>query len=228
MGDVAQEGRTVLFVSHNMVAVQTLCQRAFWLDGGQLQAQGSVSDIVTAYLRSGLTEKDTAEKIWPDMDTAPGNETVRLHRISVQPENGKPGDVIAMETPFCIELEYWNLLPGVHLHPTLHIYNDQGIVAFSASAGFDPDPDCHEHPPIGLLSSVCHIPGNLLNSGFHRMGLLLVRGNMGDTYRLDEAIGFEVIDNRDRKFAWFGREPGVVQPLLTWETSFLAHCDINA
>ena len=90
MGDVAKEGRTVLFVSHNMVAVQTLCQRAFWLDSGQLKAQGEVGTIVTTYLRAGLAEDDVTERVWPDIATAPGNETVRLHRISVRPEDGKP------------------------------------------------------------------------------------------------------------------------------------------
>ena len=134
MGDVAKEGRTVLFVSHNMVAVQTLCQRAFWLDAGQLKAQGAVSEIVTTYLRAGLGEDGANERVWPDIASAPGNETVRLHRIAVQPEDGKPGDMITMQTPLRIEVEYWNLLPAVHLHATLHIYNDQGIVAFTTGS----------------------------------------------------------------------------------------------
>ena len=168
MGDVAKEGRTVLFVSHNMVAVQTLCQRAFWLDTGQLKAQGAVNEIVTAYLRAGFGEDGTNERVWPEMTTAPGNETVRLHRIAVQPEAGKPGDMITMQTPLRIEVQYWNLLPAVHLHATLHVFNDQGIIAFTTgSLGVDPDPALHVEPPTGLFRSVCHIPGNLLNSGFH-------------------------------------------------------------
>ena len=224
MGDVAKEGRTVLFVSHNMVAVQTLCQRAFWLDAGRLNAEGAVSQIVTAYLRAGLAEDGARERVWPDMADAPGNETVRLHRISVQPEAGKPGDMISMQTPLRIEVDYWNLLPAVHLHVTLHVYNDQGIIAFTTgAASVDPDPVLHVQPPIGLFRSVCHIPGNLLNSGFHRVGLFLVRYDMSATYRLDEAIGFEVIDNAERSFAWFGKEPGVLCPQLAWSTEYLGN-----
>lgn len=201
-----------------MVAVQTLCGRAYWLDAGQVNAHGAVNEVVTRYLRSGLAEGEATERVWPDVTAAPGNETVRVRRIAVMPEDGKPGDVISMQTPVRIEVDYWNLLPDVHLHPTLHIYNDQGIIAFTASAGFNPDPALHIQPPIGLFHSVCHIPANLLNSGFHRVSLLLVRGNMAATYRLDEAIGFEVVDGGERKFAWFGREPGVVQPVLHWES----------
>ena len=221
MGDVAKEGRTVLFVSHNMVAVQTLCGRVVWLDAGQAKAQGAANQIVTTYLRAGLTENDTSERVWPNIAAAPGNETVRLRRISVQPEDGQAGDVITMQTPFRIEVEYWNLLPAVHLHATVHVYNDQGIIAFTASAGFNPDPVLHIQPMTGRFRSICHIPGNLLNSGFHRVCLLLVRGNMAATFRLDDAIGFEVLDNADRKFAWFGREPGVLQPVLDWESQLI-------
>jgi len=76
----------------------------------------------------------------------------------------------------------------------------------------------YTQPLTGSLRSISHIPANLLNSGFHRVSLLLVRGNRMVTYRLDEAIGFEVVDNSERKFTWFGKEPGVVQPPLAWET----------
>ena len=219
MGDVAKEGRTVLFVSHNMVAVQTLCQHAFWVDAGRLKAQGAVSEIVTAYLRAGLGEDGASERIWPDSATAPGNETVRLHRIAVRPEDGAPGDVITMQTPLSIEVEYWNLLPEEHLHATLHIFNDQGIVAFTT--GPVADPVIHNRPPAGLFRSVCHIPGSLLNSGFHYVALYLVRGNRSVTYRQDEVIGFEVVDNAERNFAWYGKEPGVLSPRIPWSTEYL-------
>ncbi len=223
MSDVAKQGRTVLFVSHNMVAVQTLCQRVFWIDASRLKAQGWVNEIVTAYLRAGLGEDGASERIWPDIETAPGNETVRLHRIAVRPEDGVPGDVITMQTPLRIEVEYWNLLPEEHLHATLHIFNDQGIVAFTT--GPVADPVMHHRPPAGLFRSVCHIPGSLLNSGFHHAGLFLVRGSTAATYQQDGVIGFEVIDNAERKFAWYGKEPGVLCPRLHWSTDYLGDGD---
>jgi len=225
MGSVAKEGRTVLFVSHNMIAIQTLCQSGIWLNAGHLMEQGDVSQIVTTYLRSSLTEDDISERIWPDITSAPGNATVRLHRISVQPEDGKPGNLITMQTPLRLEVEYWNLLPAVHLHATLHIYNNQGILAFTTSSGANPDPGLHVQPPAGLFRSVCHIPGNFLNSGFHRLNLLLVRGKKPENFKLVDAIGFEVIDNAERKYAWYGKEPGVLNPLLPWETEYLGNRD---
>jgi lipopolysaccharide transport system ATP-binding protein len=226
MGKVAKEGRTVLFVSHNLIAVQSLCQHAIWLDAGQLKEQGDVSQIVADYLQSGLVVGVSKEQIWSNMADAPGNETVRLHRISVQPEDGKPGDMITMQTPLRIEVEYWNLLPSVHLHATLHFYNDQRILAFTTGSVDKNDPSLNINPPAGLFHSVCHIPGNLLNSGSYRVDLLFIRHNTMGEYQLDEAVGFEVIDNKERKFAWFGREPGVLTPRLPWETKYLGNAEV--
>lgn len=222
MGTVAQEGRTVLFVSHNMVAVQTLCHRAIWLEDGRLKEQGPIDQIVTAYMRSGLEAEGTNERIWPDMDTAPGNETVQLRRIAVRPEFAELTDVVTMQTPLQIEVEYWNLQPDVYLHATLHIYNEQGIIAFTTgAAGASPDPVLHIQPPSGLFRSVCRVPGNLLNSGFHRVSVFLVRGSLSGTFILHDAIGFEVVDTAQRGFAWFGKEPGVLCPELPWSTEYL-------
>ena len=81
------------------------------------------------------------------------------------------------------------------------------------------------HHPIAdglVLQHLPHPPDNPLNSGFHWVGLFLVRGGMAATYRLDEAIGFEVVDNSERKFAWYGKEPGVLSPQLYWETKYLS------
>lgn len=222
MGDVAQEGRTVLLVSHNMIAIQTLCQRAFWLNGGQLKVQGDVNSTVTNYLGTSLTGDGLREQVWADKATAPGNETVRLHRLAVTPDDGQADYIITMQTPLRIEIEYWNLLPDMYLHPTLHFINEQGIVAFTSSPGFDnPDPVLHQAPPIGLMRNTCYVPRGLLNSGLYRIAVFLVRGNMEFTCRLGELIGFEVIDNRERKFGWFSREPGTVQPSLEWKSHLL-------
>ena len=80
MGDVAAQGRTVLFVSHNMVAVQNLCHRVILLDGGGIADEGRPDQVVSRYLPR---DQDGArERSWPDLTSAPGNEFVRLRRVS--------------------------------------------------------------------------------------------------------------------------------------------------
>ena len=78
LDEVAKQGRTVLFVSHNMVAVQSLCSRAVWLDRGEIQNQGPAKEVISQYLKTYLSMR--AEQKWDDISTAPGNEQVRIQR----------------------------------------------------------------------------------------------------------------------------------------------------
>lgn len=83
MGDVAKRGRTVLFVSHNMAVIQTLCQRGIYLDQGKITADGPIGDIVAAYLNS--LEHVTTQKLTERNDRI-GRGKIRL--IDVQVVNG--------------------------------------------------------------------------------------------------------------------------------------------
>ena len=131
MGDVATQGRTVLFVSHNMVAVQSLCGRAIWLEKGMIVHEGLASEVVTRYLASG--SQAVSEQVWHEKENAPGNDKVRIHRIAVYPENCAPNDPITMDTSVIIEVEYWNLVPDQIINSCLHFYSEHMVVAFTSS-----------------------------------------------------------------------------------------------
>jgi lipopolysaccharide transport system ATP-binding protein len=218
MGEVTQEGRTVLFVSHNMTAIQSLCSRVIWLDNGHIAGEGKPSDVISDYLQSSAVLQ--TGQIWENMEKAPGNDRVRVRRIHVQPKNGSRSDQITMQTPVAIDVEYWNLVPNAHLHITLHVYTEQQIVAFSTGSCFEPIWG-RRSLPKGLFRSTCLIPGNFLNSGVHRVSLLVVQD--GDTviYQHPDIISFEVSDLSKREGVWFGKEPGAVCPAMNWTTEYL-------
>ena len=219
MGDVATEGRTVLFVSHNLVAIQNLCQRALWVDAGRVGEVGPAGEVVAHYLAS--TRQAQTESTWEDPASAPGNERVRVRRIRVRPESGAPNDAISMDRPTVVEVEYWNLLPDSQLHVCWHFLTDHQVVAFtSASNELDP-PGNQPWLAAGLYRSTCRIPGNLLNEGSYRLNLLLLRDGRKITYRLNDALSFDVVESGARAGSWFGREPGVLRPALEWTTEAL-------
>ena len=216
MGDVAKEGRTVLFVSHNMVAVQSLCGRGIRLNDGKIVEEGQTDRVVSNYLKTSFSTS-TTEQVWDEIATAPGNDKVRLRRVCVWPVNGSPSDQITMQTPLGIEVEYRNLVPDARLHITLHLYTEQGVIAFTTGSALEPA--WHNHPfPVGLFRSVCHVPGNLLNSGMHRVLVLVVKDQSSVIYQHEDAVSFEVVDTVERQVSWYGREPGVVNPMLEWTT----------
>ena len=217
MGDVAEAGRTVLFVSHNMVALQRLCPRAIWLLDGKLKEDGQSNDVISNYLTTYASTLMVQE--WPDMDGAPGNEVFRLRRACVRPVNGTPVDQITVRTPFVIEFDYWNLVPDSNVYLSILLINEHGIVTFGSAPV---DEMLWGSPfPKGLFRSVCHIPGDLLNSGIHRVVLRVVRGNRYVIYKKDDILSFDIHDSPDSKVLYYGMRAGSVRPVLNWTTELL-------
>jgi lipopolysaccharide transport system ATP-binding protein len=206
-----KEGRTVLFVSHNMVAVQTLCRRALWLREGQLVADKDVATVVADYLRGFHGQDDIRQ--WNDPKTAPGNEALRIKSIRLEPESKEGDQLITMQTPFQIETEYWVLEENRQLHITYHLLNDQGITVLTSGSP--------QFQQIGLNRAICRMPGNLLNSGGYYLKLLVVENGNKVTYTHESIASFTVVDVAERKSSWMGREPGVVQPVLTWQQNMI-------
>lgn len=218
MGDVAKQGRTIPFVSHNLAAIQRLCGRVIWLDQGVVVDEGPATSVVSRYLRSALSS--LTERLWDDIRTAPGTEKVRLRRACVRPVTGRPDDQITTETPFVLEFEYWNLEPDAHLNLSLHIYNDQGILVFNALPVRETT--WRGRPfPRGLFRDRCYVPGNLLNDGVHRVELLIVRDEANVLFQYEDVLIFDVHETVGERGAWYGKWAGAVRPMLDWTTELV-------
>ncbi|HTG01093.1 MAG TPA: ABC transporter ATP-binding protein, partial [Nitrospirota bacterium] len=107
IGEASKNGRTVLFISHNMVAVNSLCGRVIWIQGGRIVEDGATAQIVTDYLSKSEKGEGRSEEIWDDVRQAPGNALVRLHSVRVRRQNGGLSDPLTMQTPFQVEVECW-------------------------------------------------------------------------------------------------------------------------
>jgi len=218
MSDAAREGRTVLFVSHNMVAVQNLCGRALWLHGGKIVEEADPSTVIAKYHKAATSV--LTEQVWHDVSSAPGNDKVRVRRVCVRPVDGSASDPVTIKTPFIMEFEYWNLEPDACLNPSLHIYNEQGLMVFNTAPVHEPV--WHGRPfPAGLFRSLCYVPGDLLNDGTYRVELLVVKDQGVIIYAQDDALVFDVRDAVEMRGAWHGKWAGVVRPNLKWDTEHL-------
>src|SRR4051812_28185210 len=101
MSEVSRDGRTIIFVSHNMSAVQNLCSRVVWLAGGHIMEEGEPGRIINDYLKTTLTTM--SQQTWDDQATAPGNHLVRLHRAAVAPADGARQDHFTIRTPLRVD-----------------------------------------------------------------------------------------------------------------------------
>jgi len=216
LSDVSKHGRTVLFVSHNMTAVQNLCSRAAWLHQGKIVKEGAPSEVVSSYLKSASQTRQ--ESVWDDISTAPGNDRVRLRRAAVRPQG--LADELTVETPFVIEFEFWNLQPNAQLNLSLVLFNEQDLPVFSS--GPTHERVWHGRPfPVGRFRSACYVPGNLLNDGYHRVQLWVIRDQSVPIFIYDDALVFEVYESPENRGPGHEKVVGVVRPRLEWETELI-------
>ena len=218
MQDIGQQGRTVLFVSHNMPAVTRLCHRAILLNEGKIEEDGLSNQIVSTYLTSDLGT--TGAREWPDPAKAPAGDVARLRSVRVLTEEGRITDSIDIRRPFSIEMEYEVLMPDRALTPHLGFINEHGEVLFVT---IDTDSAWRGRPrPIGRYVSRVQIPGNLLAEGMlYVHSHIVTEAPYGVQFSVKPAVAFQVVDSLDGDSARgdFGRSfPGVIRPLLKWRT----------
>jgi lipopolysaccharide transport system ATP-binding protein len=216
MSDVARGGRTVLFVSHNMAAVESLCSRVVWLDEGREVREGPPSVVIRDYLKTVVTTMH--QRQWDDPTNAPGNEQIRLRRAAVRPASDE--EEIATHSPLRVEFEYWNFVPGSRLQLNVIIATEDGTPILNT--GSARERAWHGRGfPAGLFRSSFDIPGDLLNDGTHRVHLYFVREQREMVFEIRDVLIFEVLDMVEERAPLFGRWLGAVRPNLEWGTELI-------
>ena len=215
MESVARGGRTVLFVTHNMVAVQNLCSAALWLSEGKLAGRGNTGDLVRRYLETDI--RSATERVWDISRSAPGTEDFKLLRAAIHCDGGD--DNLTISTPLMMEFEYANLREGARLNLSVDVINEHGLTVFNTVPYTDTE--WHGKPfPFGNFHSSIAIPPFLLNDGRYRVRVMAVYDQAYVHCVIEDVLAFEVIDNEPRE-GWQGKWQGVIRPRLQWNTELL-------
>jgi len=204
MQDVSAAGRTVLFVSHNMTAIQTLCNKGVLLKKGKVELDGPIEEVIEHYLENQVDFLTKFECFLPE--EAPGNEYVRIKRAEIKLP-GDDGTGITVETPFDIEFEFWNLRK-YSLHLSLALWNMKGECIFNVGSVSTASKE-------GIYRSRCHIPANLLNDDKYFVQIFFIKDGSVCVYEQNEILCFEVFDI-PRAGNWFGKWIGAVRPKLSF------------
>jgi lipopolysaccharide transport system ATP-binding protein len=221
MGDVAREGRTVLFVSHNMGAVQQLCARAVLLNEGRLLLDDSPSRVVSHYLAMGA--EHISERVWPDIEHAPGDDVARLCAVRVLDRYGNVHTQFDVRDPVYVEMEYCIFRDLDYLDASYYFYNERGELVFvSADDSFD-SPAGGRPRPAGRYRATCHVPPDFLNEGQLYVQAALTQERRVHTIQRD-VVMFQVGDAMDRQGARGNYHDGVwppaaVRPRLRWTSN---------
>ena len=208
MQDVSRgKGRTVLFVSHNMTAVKSLCKSGVVLQDGCILYSGDVESAVSKYLVGGSDRQNHKKWEQPELK-AKGFE---LLEIGVKKSNGFYYDDMSVTDAIDVVIRYRLTQPHKELHLTLHFKNDQGNKIFSCSGGGRCISYYHD---IGEYEQVCHIPANFFNWGNYAIDLYIVEDRARSFARDFDIVSFSLSNKANDIGTFMGKEPGDITPLF--------------
>lgn len=208
MQDVSGQGRTVLFVSHNMAAVKSLCRHGILLKNGELVGRGTSQEIVAQYMGMGLaanTIKKLEEPIVAD--------DVVVTEIGFRSPAGNTGNTITEGEGVELFVKYTVQNQAADkYHFTFHLHDDQGEVLF----GFSPSRD-NVQLINGEHTLICRFPDSFLNVGSYFLAMLIVKDKR-QVLSWEKDITTLTVSARAHELGeWMGREPGFLVPSFQWK-----------
>lgn len=216
MSDVALEGRTVLFVSHNMSAILRLTEETMLLDKGHLVLRGPTSEVVDHYMSSGFSQ--LGERIW-SVDEIPAEAApFRPLSMRVCDINFKRSDTFRSTEPITIVIEYALDAPLTGLRLGIYLMTVRGEYVFTS---FDTD-DLQQYEqfsvrPAGNYRSYCHLPADLLNEGRYVLGMNASSFRVKRYFYDELALTFNVDGVGAPGMQWPEARFGPVRPRLEWK-----------
>ena len=223
MSEVSRGGRTVFFVSHNMLAVKNLCTKAILLERGKNICLEDTSSVIERYLSDKL--EHSGEISWNNPEEAPGNHQVRLKAVRVVSDGRISGSPLVSKD-IEIQIEYWNLGANERRVIAIGILNSMDYTILTSSnmplSLNMLDPWSKKCYPVGLFRTSCIIPKLLLNPGQHNINLY-INGRMATDSILfmNNLVSFNVEEAHEIRKDYLGKWLGAVRPLLHWETTQL-------
>lgn len=213
MQDVSRnEGRTVLFVSHNMGAVNNLCNSAILMENGKVRLSGSTSDVVSAYLSPVSSANNEAEFTDSESDAY-------LKRIFATQKNseGTGGDM-NVKYPLTLTFEFAirNFIKGMSI--AFSVYSGSGTKVFYSSSRIDEllTEDSHR---TGSFSADVEIPGMFLAPGNYYINASMQIENVQLFDFRENALSFTIAESGSTLSRFKGRDVGVVLAELNWKSN---------
>lgn len=208
LGDVAREGRTVLFVSHNIGAISNLCDRCLLIEAGSLKVDGTPDEVIRAYLGKGFHEASVRAIQVPESD-AYFNELAMYdfeNNLCTRFDVRQPITVLMKLT---LERRIEGMEVGISVH------DDWGVRVFYSSNTRD-DPGTSVEA-AGNHMIAAQIPGRLLPPGRYYISATLHRPNMQSYDQREQVLTFDIEETGSGLHQYLGADLGYVLVDLKWE-----------
>jgi lipopolysaccharide transport system ATP-binding protein len=184
MKEVAGHGRTVIFVSHNMSAVKSLCTKGIVIQNGEVKFQGTQLDAAEYYFNH--TKSKTIYRHQSNLESAIGNENIRVTHFEVNP---RKGNLITIYSGIDFELKFYNFQENKNIDITYELMDAEENIIFHYGTVISEKSDSVK----GEYKIKCSLPNQLLNTGSYRINLIFGENQRYLLLKLDDFIQFEVL-----------------------------------
>jgi lipopolysaccharide transport system ATP-binding protein len=213
MGNVAQEGRTVLFVSHNMGAINRLCQRVLWLEQGKLIEQGATDQMIARYLTSNTSNQ--GEMIWEQGIANPGITEIKIFSMRALSAEGVVTANLDVRKSFSIEIRYKIFQAIAYCRVGFLLSTFEGTLLFEAYDADDERNEGRREP--GEYRVRCELPAHLLNPGRYIVSINAGIPNIKNLVFLEGVLALDVEDTGAVGSSMHTRRNGIIRPKLNWQ-----------
>jgi lipopolysaccharide transport system ATP-binding protein len=209
MKDVSvNDGRTVLFVSHNMTALKSLCNRAILLSNGAMKVEGPTNAVVNEYLQYFATQNKT---ILSESGHKNSNKYFEVESIEIIADSDIDGSFY-INKPLTIKLSIINRSVTQEINFNLFFETTDGTTIFVTNS-------TPQHIGIGHFTAICDVPANFFNDDVYSISIMGVVDRSRSLIECKNAITIEGIEP-PRESGWMGKNPGVVRPLFNWNIKY--------
>ena len=214
MSEISKEGRTILFISHNMDAVLNLCNKGILIENGRIKTTGDIRDTINDYLKinTGLI----GEALFSDKSQENYRE-LKFKAVRILDNNAKITPIVDMNEIYTIEIEYEITQPIRSAQIALELYNSAGVCIFS-STDLDNEPEnLRNVRNPGRYKTRCSVSSNYLRPGVYFIDISSSIPGVKVLNIYQNAISFEITGlNVENKLSQ-GRR-GIITPVFSWET----------
>ena len=218
MDAVTKAGRTVIFVSHDMGAISSLCSRALLLEEGCVKKEGDVKGIIDSYLHYS-DESSLAFKDYSKTEPEEQNGNVKLNHIKLIDREGRGIKTFNVNQSAGIEINFDIIKEGINPVPNVHLFNAQAGKLLISVDSCD-----NELTKKGRYQSTMWFPENFLNNGMFHAGVAISTLDPVEVHVADySAIVFEVLDDLSSitRNGYAGKMDGYIRPIFKWDNKVI-------
>lgn len=198
-----EEGKTILFVSHNIQTIRNICDRALVLDKGRVIASGDSESVLASYIK--MNREQYLGNDYSKLPSLPGNDSIRIHKVELIPVFSDQNQVIDIRSTLNIEFDFfYNAEDSEKIQVNLQVFSSSDELIFELASE-----SCSLN--TGRIKGKSQIPGNFLNDGSYYISLAFIKNSNTRLFYLESCLYFDVEDFKDTT-GFSGKWAGVVRP----------------